>query len=70
MLKHSMVGYLESCGSVSIEEAIAHNYNVLVIAFGTIDGKRVGMNLNCGPSFHFPMLYRQYCRNRAPKTHY
>ena len=49
-LKYSMVGYLESWGSISIEEAVAHNYNVLVIAFGTIDGKKVGMNLNCGPS--------------------
>ena len=44
-LKYNMVGYLESWGTVSIEEAIANNYNVIVIAFGTIDGDQVGMNL-------------------------
>lgn len=49
-LKYNMVGYLESWGKISIEEAIANNYNVIVIAFGTIDGDQVGMNLNCGPS--------------------
>ena len=49
-LKYNMVGYLESWGRISIEEAIANNYNVIVIAFGTIDGFQVGMNLNCGPS--------------------
>ncbi len=49
-LKYDLVGYLESWGTVSIEEAIAHNYNVIVIAFGTIDGNQVGMNLNCGAS--------------------
>lgn len=47
-LKYSMVGYLESWGKISIEEAVANNYNVIVIAFGTIDGDSVGMNLNCG----------------------
>lgn len=47
-LKYNMVGYLESWGNISIEEAIAHNYSVIVIAFGTIDGDQVGMNLNCG----------------------
>ncbi|KTD06535.1 chitinase [Legionella gratiana] len=49
-LKYTMVGYLESWGTISIEEAIANNYNVIVIAFGTIDGDKVGMNLNCGPT--------------------
>ncbi|KTC81931.1 glycosyl hydrolase family 18 protein [Legionella cincinnatiensis] len=49
-LKYNMVGYLESWGKISIEEAIANNYNVIVIAFGTIDGDKVGMNLNCGPT--------------------
>lgn len=49
-LKYNMVGYLESWGKIGIEEAIAHNYNMLVIAFGTIDGNQVGMNLNCGPT--------------------
>ena len=49
-LKYSMVGYLESWGTITIENAIANNYNVIVIAFGTIDGDQVGMNLNCGPS--------------------
>lgn len=47
-LKYDMVGYLESWGNIGIEEAIANNYNVIVIAFGTIDGNVVGMNLNCG----------------------
>ena len=47
-LKYDMVGYLESWGAVSIEDAIANNYNILVIAFGTVDGANVGMNLNCG----------------------
>ncbi|MDR3501473.1 MAG: glycosyl hydrolase family 18 protein [Legionella sp.] len=47
-LKYDLVGYLESWGTTSIEEAIAHNYNVIVIAFGTIDNDQVGMNLNCG----------------------
>lgn len=49
-LKHTMVGYLESWGTITIEEAIAHHYNVIVIAFGTITGDQVGMNLNCGSS--------------------
>ncbi|KTD55862.1 Glycosyl hydrolases family 18 [Legionella santicrucis] len=49
-LKYSMVGYLESWGKIGIEEAIANNYNVIVIAFGTIDGDQIGMNLNCGPT--------------------
>lgn len=49
-LKYNMVGYLESWGKISIEEAIANNYNLLVIAFGTINGDQVGMNLNCGAS--------------------
>ena len=48
--QYNMVGYLESWGKISIEEAIANNYNMLVIAFGTIDGSQVGMNLNCGPT--------------------
>ena len=46
-LKYNMVGYLESWGTITIEDAIANNYNLLVIAFGTIDGNVVGMNLNC-----------------------
>ena len=49
-LKYKMVGYLESWGNIGIEEAIAQNYNILVIAFGTINGEKIGMNLNCGSS--------------------
>lgn len=49
-LNYNMVGYLESWGKVSIEEAIANHYTIIVIAFGTINGDQIGMNLNCGPS--------------------
>lgn len=47
-LQYKMVGYLESWGNIGIEEAIAQNYNILVIAFGTVNGENIGMNLNCG----------------------
>lgn len=49
-MKYDMVGYLESWGNITIEDAIAQNYNMLVVAFGTINGSEVGMVLNCGDS--------------------
>lgn len=63
MTKELMVGYLESWGEITFTQAARKGYDAIVMAFGTIDGSKVGIYNGAFAPYPDPVLLKKDIAN-------